>query len=223
MSRLRKGKKFKGGSFAQTFRKGIAMNTPFSVVVAGESNEEQAPDQEERKEAAKESGQAEAVSRSLGPKDEIPSDTDFSREQVDDFFARKEAEEKQIAEQKEQEEKEKQKEEEAAAAEEEREGLSQGENIAGSFENEYDDGMSGQEKRAESKENKGQIRDAKKDAKAEAKDEFKAKKLAAKDLKGGDKRSAKKDARKDKRGDKKSIRKNKRSAKKSNRKAKRGK
>ena len=175
MSRLRKGKKFKGGSFAQTFRQGIAMNTPFSVVVAGESNEEQAPDQEERKEAAKESGQAEAVSRSLGPKDEIPSDTDFSREQVDDFFARKEAEEKQIAEQKEQEEKEKQREEEAATAEEEREGLSQGENIAGSFENEYDDSMSGKQKRAESKDKRGDKKSIRKNKRSAKKSNRKAK------------------------------------------------
>ena len=40
MSRLRKGKKFKGGSFAQTFRKGIAMKTTFAVVVADEKAEE---------------------------------------------------------------------------------------------------------------------------------------------------------------------------------------
>ncbi len=35
MSRLRKGKKFKGGSFAETFKKGISTNTPFAVVVPG--------------------------------------------------------------------------------------------------------------------------------------------------------------------------------------------
>ena len=38
--------------------------------------------------------------------------------------------------------------------------------------------MTGKERRQESKENKGQIRDAKKAAKAEAKDEFKNKKQA---------------------------------------------
>jgi len=213
MSRLRKGKKFKGGSFAQTFRKGIAMKAPFAVVVAGEDNTEEPPSPEDLDEDT-----SNAAKTSLGPKDEVPNDVDYSREEVDDYFEMRKQAKEEAAEAK-------AKEEEAAAAEAEREGLSQGENIAGSFENEYSDDMTGKERRQESRENKGQIRDAKKEAKAAAKDEFKNKKKAIKasGLKGKDKRQAKKSARKDKKADKKSIRKNKRSAKKSNRKAKRGK
>jgi len=220
MSRLRKGKKFKGGSFAQTFRKGIAMKAPFAVVVAGEDNTEEPPSPEDLDEDT-----SNAAKTSLGPKDEVPNDVDYSREEVDDYFEMRKQAKEEAAEAKAKEEEAAAAEEEAAAAEAEREGLSQGENIAGSFENEYSDDMTGKERRQESRENKGQIRDAKKEAKAAAKDELKNKKKAIKasGLKGKDKRQAKKSARKDKKADKKSIRKNKRSAKKSNRKAKRGK
>ena len=254
MSRLRKGGKYKGGEFASDFKFGLATKTPFafagvikkqqeraieavkqakakankaaSVAVAGGKDEMTESALEKARQGPNDAASKAAVDN-RGKEDIVPSDTDYSREEVDSYFqrrklAKEKAELEKAKADKEAGEKAKE-EEEAGKKEEERESLSQGENIEGSFENEYDDGMSGKEKRAESKENKGQIRDAKKDAKAEAKDEFKAKKLAAKDLKGGDKRSAKKDARKDKRGDKKSIRKNKRSAKKSNRKAKRGK
>ena len=223
MSRLRKGKKFKGGSFAQTFRQGISSNTPFAkVVVASQDAEEAVQDLENRKQEAAEDGTAAAATSSLSPKDEVPSDTDYSREEVDAYFQRRKlAKEKEELEKAKQQEEEKA--EEAAAEEEEREGTSQGENIAGSFENEYDPTMTGKERRAESKENKKQIKEAKKEAKATAKDEFKNKKQAIKDagLKGKEKRQAKKSARQDKRADKKSIRQNKRAAKKSNRKAKR--
>ena len=225
MSRLRKGRKYKGSSFASAF-KGMLKggNSPFAVAIASNLNEE-----EETTESVEDPNSADAANDAKTDKDIVPSDTDYSREEVDSYFqrrklAKEKAELEKAKADKEAGEKAKE-EEEAGKKEEERESLSQGENIEGSFENEYDDSMSGKEKRAESKENKGQIRDAKKEAKAEAKDEFKNKKADIKDsgIKGKEKRDAKKDARKDKRGDKKSIRKNKRSAKKSNRKAKRGK
>jgi len=228
MSRLRKGKKFKGGSFAQTFRQGISSNTPFAkVVVADQGGDEEPQDLETRQQEAAGDDINPKTRTELGPKDEIPSDTDYSREEVDAYFQRRKLAKEQEALDKAKREQEEQAaseaDEEAAAAEEEREATSQGENIAGSFENEYDPTMTGKKRRAESKENKQQIRDAKKTAKQTAKQEFKDKKQAIKDsgVKGSAKRQAKKAARKDKRADKKSIRQNKRAAKKSNRKAKR--
>jgi hypothetical protein len=224
MSRLRKGKKFKGGSFAQTFKQGIASNTPFAkVVVADQGADEEVKDLETRQQEAANDQTSAAARSDLSPKDEIPSDTDYSREEVDAYFQRRKLAKEQEALDKAKREQEEQAADEAEAAEEEREATSQGENIAGSFENEYDPTMTGKERRQESRENKKQIRDAKKTAKQTAKQEFKDKKQAIKDagLKGKDKRQAKKSARQDKRADKKSIRQNKRAAKKSNRKAKR--
>ena len=232
MSRLRKGGKYKGGSFAKTFKVGLATRTPFSFVT-----DETGEDLEKKSSGPIVAGASEeptsditdASKDNASEEDIIPSDTEYSREEVDSYFQRrklaKEKAELEALKKQQEEEEASAAEEEAAAEEEERENLSQGENIEGSYENEYSDDMSGKERRKESRENKGQIRDAKKEAKAAAKDEFKNKKQAIKDagLKGKDKRGAKKDARKDKRDDKKSIRKNKRSAKKSNRKAKRGK
>ena len=224
MSRLRKGKKFKGGSFAQTFKQGIASNTPFAkVVVADQGADEEVKDLETRQQEAANDQTSAAARSDLSPKDEIPSDTDYSREEVDAYFQRRKLAKEQEALDKAKREQEEQAADEAEAAEEEREATSQGENIAGSFENEYDPTMTGKERRQESRENKKQIRDAKKTAKQTAKQEFKDKKQAIKDagLKGKEKRQAKKSARQDKRADKKSIRQNKRAAKKSNRKAKR--
>ena len=224
MSRLRKGKKFKGGSFAQTFRQGISSNTPFAkVVVADQGADEEVQDLETRQQEAANDQTSAAARSDLSPKDEIPSDTDYSREEVDAYFQRRKLAKEQEALDKAKREQEEQAATEADEAEEEREATSQGENIAGSFENEYDPTMTGKERRQESRENKKQIRDAKKTAKQTAKQEFKDKKQAIKDagLKGKDKRQAKKSARQDKRADKKSIRQSKKAAKKSNRAKKR--
>ena len=195
MSRLRKGKKFKGGSFAQTFRKGIAMKTPFAVVVADENAEENNA-LENTQEDVKDEDMSTAAKTSLGPKDEVPSDVNVSREEVEDYFERRKQAKQEAAEAKEKEEEEEAAAAEVEAAEAEREATSQGENIAGSYEKEYDPTMTGKQRRQESRENKGQIRDAKKTAKQTAKQEFKDKKQAAKQLKGKDKRQAKKSARK---------------------------
>ena len=224
MSRLRKGKKFKGGSFAQTFRQGISSNTPFAkVVVADQGGDEEVQDLETRQQEAANDETSPAARSDLSPKDEIPSDTDYSREEIDAYFQRRKLAKEQEALDKAKREQEEEDAQEDNEAEEEREATSQGENIADSFDKEYDPTMTGKQRRAESKENKQQIRDAKKTAKQTAKQEFKDKKQAIKDsgAKGSAKRQAKKSARKDKRSDKKSIRQNKRAAKKSNRKAKR--
>ena len=232
MSRLRKGGKYKGGSFAKTFKVGLATRTPFSFVTdeTGEDLEKKSPGPVVAGAGEEPTSDITDASKdNASEKDIIPSDTEYSREEVDSYFQRrklaKEKAELEALKKQQEEEEASVAEEEAAAEEEERENLSQGENIEGSYDDEFDPTMSGKERREESRENKRQIRDAKKEAKAAAKDEFKNKKQAIKDagLKGKDKRGAKKDARKDKRDDKKSIRKNKRSAKKSNRKAKRGK
>ena len=80
----RKGK-YSGGSFASRFKTGLAMKSPFSVVVAGEKLSDAA--------AAK----AEIDNQSQSPKDEIPTDTDYSREEVGAFFQRKKLAEEQAA------------------------------------------------------------------------------------------------------------------------------
>ena len=224
MSRLRKGRKYKGSSFSSAFKNMLkGGNSPFAVAIGSNVNEEE----EDTTQSVEDPNSADAANAAKTDKDIVPSDTDYSREEVDSYFqrrklAKEKAELEKLKADKEAEEKTKE-EEEAAKEEEERESLSQGENIEGSYDDEFDPTMTGKERRQESKENKGQIRDAKKEAKAEAKDEFKNKKQAIKDagLKGKDKRDAKKSARQDKRSDKKSIRQNKRSAKKSNRKSKR--
>ena len=197
MSRLRKGGKYKGGSFAKTFKVGLATRTPFSFVT-----DETGQDLEKKSPGPVVAGAGEeptsditdASKDNASEKDIIPSDTEYSREEVDSYFQRR----KLAKERAELEALKKQQEEEAATEaeieEEERESLSQGENIEDSYDDEYDSTMTGKERREESRENKRQIRDAKKEAKAAAKDEFKNKKQAIKDagLKGKDKRDAKK-------------------------------
>ena len=79
MSRLRKGKKFKGGPFAETFKKGISTNTPFSVVVAGERVQE----------AVDGAAAAATEAAKSNPADVIPSDTDYSREEIGAYFQRR--------------------------------------------------------------------------------------------------------------------------------------
>ena len=84
----RKGK-YKGGSFASRFKTSLAMSSPLSVVVAGEQDELPTSDAA----AAK----AEIDAQSQSPKDEIPTDTDYSREEVGAFFQRKKLAEEQEA------------------------------------------------------------------------------------------------------------------------------
>lgn len=231
MSRLRKGKKYKGGSFAKTFKVGLATRTPFSFVT-----DETGQDLEKKSPGPVVAGAGEeptsditdASKDNASEKDIIPSDTEYSREEVDSYFQRR----KLAKERAELEALKKQQEEEAATEEEEaekeaeieRENLSQGENIEGSYDDEFDPTMSGQERREESRENKRQIREAKKAAKEAARDEFKNKKQDIKDsgLKGKAKAVSKKSRakRKDKKADrldKKAARKEKRADRKNRR------
>jgi len=200
----RKGK-YAGGSFATRFKNGIAMKSPFNVVVAGENNEEP---------VSADAAAKAALDAESQPKDEISSETDYSKEEVGAFFQRKKLAEEQEAAKK------------AAEAAEAAEGeedveladVTRGEQIG--FDDDYGDAGTKKEIRQESKENKKQIKSQKKESKAAAKSDKKDAKAAAKQLKGKDKRLAKKAARQEFKSDKKGIRQQKKSAKKGNRKAK---
>ena len=218
MSRTRKGGKYKGGGFASQFKQGLSMQSPmFAVAVAGDDGSEEAP-----------IDQLDGTPPVLSELEDVVDEKQGSsarRTERQNWKARAKQEGERLKEEAEAAAAAKKAEEDAIKAEEEREALSQGENIAGSYELEYDEDMSGKERRQESRENKKQIRGAKKAAKGEAKSEFKGKKQAIKDsgLKGKAKRQAKKGARQEKRADKKSIKKNKKAAKKANRRARKGK
>ena len=202
MSRLRKGKKFKGGSFAETFKKGISTNTPFAVVIAGDKIVQDAVD-----------GAAAAANEAAksNPADIIPSDTDYSREEIGAYFQRRKLATttsstsytwpaNQV--------------DPTTQAD-----ASRGEQIG--FDDDYDEAGTKKEIRQEAKQNRKQIRAQKKQSKALARQKKKDAKAAAKQLSGKDKRLAKKAARQQSRSDKKAIRQQKRAAKKANRKAKR--
>ncbi len=203
MSRLRKGKKFKGGSFAETFKQGVAMKTPFSkVVVAGEQNELPTSAVDGAAAAATEAAKS-------SPTDIIPGDTDYSREEIGAYFQRRK-----LAKEKEELEKLKESQTEDPTTPAADEGTI-------GFSDDYDDTDTAKSIRQENRQNKKEIRQAAKAQKKDAKQNFKDAKAAAKQLKGKDKRQAKKAARQDKRADKKSIRQSKKAAKKSNRAKKR--
>jgi len=202
---LKSGRKsrYTGGSFASRFKTGLAMKSPFNVVVAGQA--------EQLSDAAKAKQEMDEKST---PKDEISSEPDYSREEVGAFFQRKKLAEEQEAAKKAAEAAE------AAKGEEDVElaDVTRGEQIG--FDDDYGDATTKKEIRQEKRENKKQIRSQKKDSKAAAKSEKKDAKAAAKQLKGKDKRLAKKAARQEFKSDKKAIRQQKKSAKKANRKAK---
>ena len=144
MSRLRKGKKFKGGSFAETFKKGISTNTPFAVVIAGDKIVQDAVD-----------GAAAAANEAAksNPADIIPSDTDYSREEIGAYFQRR----KLAKEQEEFEAKQKAAEEAANQVDPTTQAdASRGEQIG--FDDDYDEAGTKKEIRQEAKQNRKQIR-----------------------------------------------------------------
>ena len=216
MSRLRKGGKYKGGSFADTFSQAKLNNTsifamhhsPLNVAVAGAAedtveNDISKPDPD---------SDASTASKSTGSvMDVVPQKVGSAgrRSSLKDYFAKT----KDIAEDKAREaelEAERAAEEEAARkAEEEREALSQGANIADSS-----DGGKGSGKAR---------RKAKRAAKQAAKDEKRALMDECKGLKGKAKRQCKSSARKNFRGDRKAVRKANRKKRRSNTKKKLGK
>ena len=90
MSRTRKGGKFKGGSFAETFKTGLAMKSPFNVVIAGTSPEADAK-------AAQDKATASVDDKKIIDTIDDKRQEKFSREEVDAFMQRKKLAEEQDA------------------------------------------------------------------------------------------------------------------------------
>lgn len=200
MSRTRKGGKYTGGSFASQFSMNHKGKSPlFATAIAGQEPQADggAPDLSEPD--AEDPDMSDAAKANSSPNDIIPKKLGSAsrRSARDDFFNKtKEMEEEAAA----------KAEAERLAAEEEaaaKEGMYLDEDGKPIYDDDYDPEMTGKERRAESKANKGQI-----------KDEFKADKAAIKasGLKGSAKRQAIKAERKKKKSAKKSNRKGKRNA-----------
>jgi len=215
MSRLRKGGKYIGGSFAKQFSQSKMYGTPmfsmqrspFNVAVAGE-DPTQKEDTDTSNHDAEDPEVSDAAKKSTSIKDIVPKKvgSEGRRSGLDDYWRKTKdlAEEAKEAEERYQEEQKRI--DEANAAEEAREALSQGKNIAGSS-----DGGKGSGKAR---------RQAKRDAKSAAKDEKKALMAECSGLSGKAKRKCKSGARKNFRKDKKSIRKENRAKRRSNTKKK---
>jgi len=219
MSRLRKGGKYKGGEFASDFKFGLATKTPFafaraikkqhemaieaakqvkankaaSVAVAGGKDEMTESALEKARQGPNDAASKAAVDN-RGKEDIVPSDTDYSREEVDSYFQRRKlASEKDELERlkKEQEDKEAA---DAAAADKEKNTIVDSDGNV-QYTNEYDPSMSKADRKAEKKANKREIRD-----------NFRAAKDACKGKRGRAKRKCKRQARRDKRKAKRSNR-----------------
>jgi len=219
MSRLRKGGKYKGGEFASDFKFGLATKTPFafarvikkqqeraieavkqakankaaSVAVAGGKDEMTESALEKARQGPNDAASKAAVDN-RGKEDIVPSDTDYSREEVDSYFQRRKlASEKDELERlkKEQEDKEAA---DAAAADKEKNTIVDSDGNV-QYTDDYDPSMSKADRKAEKKSNKREI-----------KDNFRAAKDECKGKRGRAKRQCKKTARRDKRAAKKSNR-----------------
>jgi hypothetical protein len=118
------------------------------AVVAGA-----AADAEAKMNELKEKGAAAAAKNNVGGKDQIPSDTDYSREEVGAFFQRVK-----LAKEQEKLDADKAAAEDAAAEEKEDEVK----NRPGGLTNDYDCDMTKADRKAEKRENKGEIKDEKK-------------------------------------------------------------
>jgi len=187
MSRLRKGIKYNGGNFANSFKSMVkGGDSPFAVITAGTTEAldlEESDDANDRPVAVATDREKDAST------DLVPSNTDYSRSEVGDFFQRvKLAEEKD-------------------ALEALRDSMNEGEDEGDGeydpemrdedgnliYTDDYNMDMTGKERRAESRQNKGQIKDKFKEDKADIKSRLsgKEKRQAMKELRG-EKRSAKK-------------------------------
>ena len=187
MSRLRKGIKYNGGNFANSFKSVVkGGDSPFAVITAGTTEAldlEESDDANDRPVAVATDREKDAST------DLVPSNTDYSRSEVGDFFQRvKLAEEKD-------------------ALEALRDSMNEGEDEGDGeydpemrdedgnliYTDDYNMDMTGKERRAESRQNKGQIKDKFKEDKADIKSRLsgKEKRQAMKELRG-EKRSAKK-------------------------------
>ena len=86
MSRLRKGRKYKGSSFSSAFNNMVkGGNSPFAVTIGSNVNEEE----EDITPSVEDPNSADAANAAKTDKDIVPSDTDYSREEVDSYFQRR--------------------------------------------------------------------------------------------------------------------------------------
>ena len=184
MSRLRKGKKYKGGNFACQFKSAVTMKSPLyetaEVAIAGKAPEEEMPESTtvSASEELKNSGASAATINNLGPDDVVPKKT---RQTVSERQAWMDKN-KQKAEDR-AEEAARIKAEEAAAeeaAETKRYRDADGNLV---YEDDYDKGMTGKERRAESKQNKQEIRKEFREDKADIKARRKSGELTRKEAK----------------------------------------
>ncbi len=228
MSRLRKGKKYTGGSYAKHFNSCIAMKSPLNAVaVAGNEPEDLevpkspespvSPVGEDVKEF-QESPRVADAAKDVGVKDVVPKKKGSAsrRSQMESYWAQGEQKVKD-AEEKAKKEKEA---EEAAAAELEGRTV-RGEDGDIQYVDDYKETMTGKERRAEGRENKAGIKEEFKSDKADIKARRKAGELTWRE-----KRDLMKDERKEKRDAKKGNRQGKKWARKgakSNKKKKKGK
>jgi len=187
MSRLRKGIKYNGGNFANSFKSMVkGGDSPFAVITAGTTEAldlEESDDANDRPVAVATDREKDAST------DLVPSNTDYSRSEVGDFFQRvKLAEEKDALEALRDSMNE---EEDEGDDEYDPEMRDEDGNLI--YTDDYNMDMTGKERRAESRQNKGQIKDKFKEDKADIKSRLsgKEKRQAMKELRG-EKRSAKK-------------------------------
>jgi len=152
MSRLRKGIKYNGGNFADSFKSMVkGGDSPFAVVTPGLTDvldqEEETDDQNDRPIAVATDREKDAST------DLIPSDTDYSRSEVGDFFQRvKLAEEKDALEAL----RNSMNEEEEGSDEYDPEYKDADGNVI--YTDDYDMNMSGKERRGEKRANRKEIR-----------------------------------------------------------------
>jgi hypothetical protein len=156
MSRLRKGIKYNGGNFAESFKSMVkGGDSPFAIITAGmndlldqEEDTEEANDLDDRPIAVATDREKDAST------DLIPKDTDYSRSEVGDFFQRvKLAEEKDALEALKSSMNEEEVEEDYDPEYKDEDG-----NVI--YTDEFDMNMSGKERRAEKRENRREIRES---------------------------------------------------------------
>ncbi len=182
MSRLRKGNKYRGASFADQFKSACAMKSPLyaEVPVAGNPDASGDLSSTEKAEELQKSDAADATVKNLSPKDEVPTKVGSAGRMAEReaWMARNKAKAEDRAE-----EAERLKAEEAAAEElaETKRYRDEDGNLV--FEDDYDKSMKGKERRAESKDNKRAIKKEFREDKADIKARRKSGELSKKEAK----------------------------------------
>ena len=243
MSRLRKGKKYKGAGFAGQFKSACAMKSPlYKVAVAGEVSEPEVelPESPKLKEKTGDlikSGASKATTENIGDKDIVmdssPSVDTVHEDKPDEVGkkigsgVRRTAREDYFKANK-----EKQKDAAAAKAAEEKEETDAEEaltyrNAEGEmvFKDDYTEGSSGKERRGEHRDNKGEIKEEYKEDKARLKKMRDSGEISKKEYKEmlKEEKAEKKGLKKSSKTLKKSNRQNTKDARKAARRARKGK